>query len=87
MTLEHLFTELEARNYTVFLREKKREKWIVGGIKDEKTTFKIGSEFQVSIENKQFKISYLGKQAVLDEKFNTIEDLLECIETKFPIDT
>jgi hypothetical protein len=87
MTLEDLFTELVKRNYTVFLREKKGEKWIVGGIKDEKTSFKIGSEFQVRIENKQFKISYLGKQTVVDEKFDTIEDLLECIETKFPINT
>jgi hypothetical protein len=87
MVLEQLVTELLERNYKVFLRENNNEKWIIGGIYDEKATFKIGSEFQIRIENKQFKISFLGKQTVFDEKFDTTNDLLKFIETKFPMDT
>ncbi|WP_375605587.1 hypothetical protein [Flavobacterium davisii] len=87
MEIENIKTALEINNYDCYIRgTEKRNKFIMGGIKDEKSLLKPDNSFNIFIVLDRIKLNYFEGQILIEKKFDDIEALIDFIKIKFPLD-
>lgn len=88
MKLEKIKIELDKIGYKSIIRKAKESsigEYIVAGINDEVSNFKIGATFRIWIIDKKLLLDYISQ---IDENvfFNNEKDLINFIKEKFPIE-